>query len=120
MTGWNPQYIGKSFDEGSRKNSIRPPDRQLRLCKATNTHGSQSSGPQTHGRGTKMAWMEGILRRDVEGPQKEYHRNLPDLFCCPKVLKFLVGGLFSGSSWDSSRIFLYAYRVDTEKEENII
>jgi hypothetical protein len=42
------------------------------------------------------------------------------LFCCPKVLKFLVGRLFSGSSWDSSKIFLYAYRVDTEKEENII
>jgi hypothetical protein len=42
------------------------------------------------------------------------------LFCCPKVLKFLVMGLFSGSSWDSSKIFLYAYRVDTEKEENII
>ena len=37
-----------------------------------------------------MAWMGGILRRDVEGSQKEYHRNLPDLFCCPKVLKFLV------------------------------
>jgi hypothetical protein len=41
-------------------------------------------------------------------------------FCCPKVLKSLVGGSFSGSSWDSSKIFLYAYRADTEKEENII
>jgi hypothetical protein len=59
-----------------RKNSTRPPHHQLRLSKATNTHGSQFSGPKTHVDGPKMGWMEGILRRDVEGSQKEYHRNL--------------------------------------------
>jgi hypothetical protein len=58
-----------------RKSSTRPPHHQLRLSKATNTHGSQFSGPKTHVDGPKMGWMEGILRRDVEGSQKEYHRN---------------------------------------------
>ena len=41
-------------------------------------------------------------------------------FLLSKGIKIFGKGLFSGSSWDSSKIFLYAYPVDTEKEENII